>query len=426
MINVKKALANLLTMAVMCMMITGCANTSKNDIHEVIQDVQFDSEADDGVVALTVWAEESNWEMLNKMIYSFKEKYAGQAEFEITLVQESDANTKDALLSDIHNGADVFPFADDQLNSLVASGALEPVANAEEIKLANLEDAVAASSVNGILYAYPMTADNGYFMYYNKDYFTEEDVKTLDGMLAVAEASGKKIAMEWSSGWYLYSFFGNTGMEFGINEDGVTNYCNWNTTEGSIKGVDVAQALLNISASPGFANMTNEEFILGAQDGSVIAGVSGVWHEVEIRKAWGDNYGAVKLPTYTCAGKQIQMSSFKGYKMMGVNYYSKHKEWALKLADWFTNEENQTLRFVERSQGPSNKKAAESDEVNKVPAIQAVVEQAEFGVLQRVGNNFWAPMTNFGNIMAKGNPSRTDLQEIMDTMVAGVTASSAQ
>ena len=426
MINVKKALANLLTMAVMCMMITGCANTSKNDIHEVIQDVQFDSEADDGVVALTVWAEESNWEMLNKMIYSFKEKYAGQAEFEITLVQESDANTKDALLSDIHNGADVFPFADDQLNSLVASGALEPVANAEEIKLANLEDAVAASSVNGILYAYPMTADNGYFMYYNKDYFTEEDVKTLDGMLAVAEASGKKIAMEWSSGWYLYSFFGNTGMEFGINEDGVTNYCNWNTTEGSIKGVDVAQALLNISASPGFANMTNEEFILGAQDGSVIAGVSGVWHEVEIRKAWGDNYGAVKLPTYTCAGKQIQMSSFKGYKMMGVNYYSKHKEWALKLADWFTNEENQTLRFVERSQGPSNKKAAESDEVNKVPAIQAVVEQAEFGVLQRVGNNFWAPMTNFGNIMAKGNPSRTDLQEIMDTMVAGITASSAQ
>ena len=422
----KKALANLLTMAVMCMMITGCANTSKNDIHEVIQDVQFDSEADDGVVALTVWAEESNWEMLNKMIYSFKEKYAGQAEFEITLVQESDANTKDALLSDIHNGADVFPFADDQLNSLVASGALEPVANAEEIKLANLEDAVAASSVNGILYAYPMTADNGYFMYYNKDYFTEEDVKTLDGMLAVAEASGKKIAMEWSSGWYLYSFFGNTGMEFGINEDGVTNYCNWNTTEGSIKGVDVAQALLNISASPGFANMTNEEFILGAQDGSVIAGVSGVWHEVEIRKAWGDNYGAVKLPTYTCAGKQIQMSSFKGYKMMGVNYYSKHKEWALKLADWFTNEENQTLRFVERSQGPSNKKAAESDEVNKVPAIQAVVEQAEFGVLQRVGNNFWAPMTNFGNIMAKGNPSRTDLQEIMDTMVAGITASSAQ
>lgn len=31
--------------------------------------------------------------------------------------------------------------------------------------------------------------------------------------------------------------------------------------------------------------------------------------------------------------------------MMGVNYYSEHLEWAHKLADWFTNEQNQTLSF---------------------------------------------------------------------------------
>lgn len=415
-------------MAVLCTTLTGCGNSGQKDAQESTENVQTEStdKADDGVVTLTVWAEEANWEMLNKMIESFKQEHAGEAEFEISLVQVSDAETKNVLLGDIYNGADIFPFADDQLNSLVAAGALEPVPNAAEIKEANLEDAVAACSINDTLYAYPMTADNGYFMYYNKDYFTEEDVKTLDGMLAVAEAAGKKITMDWSSGWYLYAFFGNTGMEFGINDDGVTNYCNWNTTEGSVKGTDIAQSLLNISASPGFANMGDMDFLAGAQDGSVIAGVSGVWNEVEIRKAWGDNYGAVKMPTYTCAGKQIQMSSFKGYKMMGVNYYSKHKEWALKLADWFTNEENQTLRFLERSQGPSNKKAAASDAVNEVPAIQAVIAQSEFGVLQRVGNNYWTPMTEFGNTMAAGNPKGMDLQELMDTMVAGITASSVQ
>lgn len=424
----KKILASLLTMAVLFTTLTGCGSTSQNDMQESAESVQTEgtAETDDGVVALTVWAEEANWEMLNKMIESFKEEHAGEAEFEITLVQESDANTKDVLLSDIYNGADIFPFADDQLNSLVAAGALEPVPNANEIKEANLEDAVAACSINGTLYAYPMTADNGYFMYYDKDYFTEEDVKTLDGMLAVAEAAGKKITMDWTSGWYLYAFFGNTGMEFGINDDGVTNYCNWNKTDGSIKGTDIAQSLLNIAANPGFANMGDTDFLAGAQDGSVIAGVSGVWNEVEIRKAWGDNYGAVKLPTYTCAGQQIQMSSFKGYKMMGVNYYSKHKEWALKLADWFTNEENQNLRFVERSQGPSNKNAAASEAVNKVPAIQAVIAQSEFGVLQRVGNNYWAPLTEFGNTMVAGNPKGTDLQELMDLLVTGITASSVQ
>ena len=96
------------------------------------------------------------------------------------------------------------------------------------------------------------TADNGYFLYYDKSYFTEDDVKTMDRILEVAEAAGKEFSMELTSGWYLYSFFGGTGMDFGINDDGVTNHCNWNTTEGSIKGVDIAQALVNITSSPAF------------------------------------------------------------------------------------------------------------------------------------------------------------------------------
>lgn len=65
-----------------------------------------------------------------------------------------------------------------------------------------------------------MTADNGYFLYYDKNYFTEEDVKSLDRILEVAGAAGKKFSMEFSSGWYSYAFFGNTGLEFGINDDG--------------------------------------------------------------------------------------------------------------------------------------------------------------------------------------------------------------
>ena len=46
---------------------------------------------------------------------------------------------------------------------------------------ANLDEAVAAASVNDTLYAYPMTADNGYFLYYDKNYLTEEDVRRWTG-----------------------------------------------------------------------------------------------------------------------------------------------------------------------------------------------------------------------------------------------------
>lgn len=430
----KKIQALIAIIMVLCMNLCGCGNAAQTTVETDVAEPAVESsmatdattETDDGVVQLTIWAEEANWDVLNKMIESFKQEHAGEAEFEITLVQNADVETKNVLLSDIYNGADIFPIPDDQVSSLVAAGALAPVPNADEVKAANMEDAIAAASINDVLYAFPMTADNGYFMYYDKRYFTEEDLKTLDGMLAVAEAAGKKVTMDWSSGWYLYAFFGGTGLDFGINEDGVTNHCNWNSVDGAIKGTDVAEAMLAISANPGFANMTDTDFMAGVQDGSVIAGISGVWNEVEIRKAWGDNYGAVKLPTYTCAGQQIQMTSFKGYKMMGVNYYSEHKEWALKLADWLTNEQNQTLRLVERSQGPSNKNAAASDALNEVPAIQAVIAQSEYGVLQRVGNSYWAAMTEFGGIMASGNASGRDLQEIMDATVAEITASTVQ
>ena len=112
--------------------------------------------------------------------------------------------------------------------------------------------------------------------------------------------------------------------------------------------------------------------------------------------------------------------------MLGVNAYSAHPEWALKLADWMTNEENQTLRLMERGSGPSNKNAAASEEVKNVPAIQAVIDQAQYGRLQRVGNSYWTPTQNFGNTMAAGNPTGTDLQELMDTLVSGITASVTQ
>ena len=231
--------------------------------------------------------------------------------------------------------------------------------------------------------------------------------------------------MDWSSGWYLYSFFGNTGLDFGINDDNVTNHCEWNSTEGDIKGVDIAQAMLDISSSSGFENAVNEDFIKGAKKGSVIAGVSGVWSETELKKIWGDDIGAAKLPTYTVAGKQVQMASFTGYKLMGVSAYSKYPEWAAKLADWLTNEENQTIRFEERNQGPSNTNAAASDAVKQVPAIQAVIAQSEFGKLQRVGNSYWDASMEFGNTMAAGNPNHIKLQKLMDNLVDGITKSVA-
>lgn len=391
---------------------TGCSLSEKAELEDTSKKK----------VEMVVWGAEEDTELMNKIIQSFISNHQGEADFQISFEVQGESQCKDVLIGGLEDGADVFTFADDQLNALAAAGALDPIENADEIKNKNLSSAVDAATVNDHLYAYPLTADNGYFLYYNKQYFSEEQVKTLDGILKSASANGKLFTMDWTSAWYVYSFFGNTGLQVGLNDDGITNYCTWNQSDEGIKGIDVAQAMLKIAKNPGFASKTDEEFLEGVKNGSVIAGVSGVWNSVAIKEAWGENTRAAKLPTYSCNNRQVQMASFSGCKLIGVNAYSKHPKWAARLAEWITDEENQRLRFEMRGQGPSNAAVAESGEIEQSPAIAALLEQSEFSQLQRVGGKFWDPVSEFAGNIAKGNPSGQSLQKQLDEMVEGITA----
>ena len=399
----------------MAVFLTGCQQNSLDPSGE-------EQTSDSDTVNLTVWGAEEDEELLRQIIDGFETEYQGQADFQITYEPQSESHCTDALMADLENGADVFAFADDQLNTLVAAGALEPIENADTVRNSNLPEAVLAASVNDTLYALPLTADNGYFLYYNKQYFSEQDIASFDRMLEIAAGQEKKISMEWSSGWYVYSLFGNTGLTLGLNDDGITNYCTWNSTEGDIKGTDVARAMQNIAVHPGFVSVDDAGFVEGVKNNTIIAGVNGVWNAVAVEQAWGKNFGAAKLPSYTCAGRQVQMASFSGYKLIGVNAYSENREWAAKLAEWITNEENQKLRFQLRGQGPANTKAAASEEVQSSPAIVALLEQSEYSCLQRIGGNFWDPVSTFTADTLSGNPSGKSLQDRLDTMVEGITA----
>lgn len=376
----------------------------------------------EGTVELKVWGAEEDTELMQQILDSFQNEYKDQADFQITYETQSESGCKDALLGDLEQGADVFAFADDQLNALAAAGAIEPIEQADAVRPQHLERAVEAACVGDTMYAYPLTADNGYFLYYNKQFFSDEDVKSLDRILDIAADNGKLFSMDWSSAWYVYSFFGNTGMEIGLNEDGLTNNCTWNAQEGEIKGVDVAQAMMDAAASTGFISLSDEDFMKHVQNGSVIAGISGVWNAVAIEESWGSDMGAARLPVYSCGGQQVQMASFSGCKLIGVNAYSKHRSWAEKLAEWIISEPNQKLRFEMRGQGPSNIAVAQSEEVQQSAAIAALLDQSEFSQLQRVGGKFWEPVEAFAANMAEGNPSGEDLQKQLDEMVEKVMA----
>lgn len=381
-------------------------------------------------VTLTVWVgDNQDIEWINGVIDNFKAAHP-ENNYTINVGVQTEGDCSKVVLNDPTAAADVFTFADDQFNSLMNGGALQQVMDgADDIIAANGgADApvVKAASQDGVLYAYPATASNGYFMFYNKEYFTEEDVQTLDGMMAKAAAAGKYVGFPMSDGWYFYSWFKGAGLTMTVNEDGVTNSCNWNATDTPITGVQVLEALLEIAKNPGFKEANSDPFVAGVKDGSIIAGVSGTWNANAAQEAWGDNYAATKLPTYTVNGEQVQMSSFAGFKLVGVNPYSENVGAAMDFAAYMTNEESQMSRFEIRSEGPSNVNAASSEAVQSNPAIAALAAQAAYADVQRVGNKYWDPAAALGKIIMNGNPDGTDLQTLLDNCVAGITAAADQ
>ena len=193
------------------LVLCGC---NKNEV----QPTEKDNPVKD-TVKLTVWGSDMDQGLLNEMIESFKVEHKDEAEFEITVEVENEDSCKARILEDVGAAADVFAFADDQLMELAAAGVLEALEDDERIKAENSVGSVAAASINDEVYAYPMTADNGYFLYYNKKYLSEQEVGSFDQILKVANNSNKKVVMDVTAGWYLYSFFGNTGVRLKFRRD---------------------------------------------------------------------------------------------------------------------------------------------------------------------------------------------------------------
>lgn len=368
-------------------------------------------------VTLTMWGAEEDQDLLREISDKFIEKYGNYGgKITINLGAQSESTAKDTVLTDPTAAADVYAFADDQLNELVKAGALQEVQlNADDVKNRNTPASVDAATMDGKLYAYPLTADNGYFMFYDKSFFTEDDVKSLDTMMKKAADAGKKVSMDVANGWYLYSFYAGAGLNLGLADDGVNTVCNWNEAPGA----DVTQAVIDICKNPGFIALKDEEFTGKLKDGTLVAGVNGTWRANDAAEVWGANYAACKLPTYTLNGEQVQMASFSGFKLIGVNPHSANVGAAMLLADFVTNEENEGLRFKERTQGPSNINALAAA---SSPALTAVVDQSEYATLQRVGGNYWASAETLGSICVNGNPDGKDPQALIDDAVAGFTA----
>lgn len=429
--KIRKIMTAIASMAMAGVMMVGCSsnNSSSTGSGSAADSSAASSNGGESTgsgeaVNLTVWGPQEDQELLKQMCDAFAAANPDKTyTFTYGVVSEADAQKE--VIKDISAAADVFAFASDQTAILVDSGALYRVTkNKDQIVADNSEASISAASVDGELYGYPYVSDT-YFMYYDKSKLSEDDVKSIEGIMNKdIEGVTTNFAFNTDDGWYQSGFFFGAGCKL-FGDDGTDpTQCDFNNERGYMVG----EYLIDLVANPKYgANFDDSLVKAGFAEGTLAAAVSGTWNAGEIQASLGDNYAATKLPEFTLSnGETVQMGSMANFKIMGVNSETKNPLDAMALAEWLTNKDNQKTRFEVRSYAPTNVELAnDTDTMNSNIAVGALAQQAQYATVQTSISqcqNYWTPAEAFGQEIIAGTCTKDNLQQKLDAYVESVLA----
>ena len=361
---------------------------------------------------IKIWVAENTVEFTRQQVENFKALHPEYANMTVIVDPVGEGDAASSMLTDVEAGADIFGFAQDQLARLVAAGALIDMLpeNAEIVAANNDAGSVSAVTLGDLLYAYPMTSDNGYFLYYDKSVVT--DPTNLEAILADCEAAGKNFYMEINSGWYQTAFFFGAGCTLTYGTDDLGNIVSMNCNYASENGVKALKAMIKLAQSPAHVNGSS-----ASNATNLGAIVDGTWDAVAVQGILGENYAAVKLPTVD----GFQLGGFGGFKMLGIKPQTDEAKMAAcdALALYLTSGEVQAARFDAVGWGPSNLEAQQSDAVKADVALSALASQLAYCIGQgQYPGEYWTLATALGDdILADKYDAYTDEQllEVLTT-----------
>lgn len=431
----KKITATLLAAAMTVTLLAGCGSDGAAETQTQTQeqgssesgqsaDAGTETSGGDGSVSIKVWGSQEDQEMLGDIIANFKEDYPEAAGWSIETAVVSSADAKTEVLKDPAVAADIFEFASDQLAELQSAGVLYRITkNKEEIIANNLENSVDAATIDGEMYGYPNTS-NSFFMYYDKSKYTEEEVKSLDTMLAKElDAGVTNFSMDLDNGWYTAAFFFGAGCTL-FGEDGSDpTQCDFNNE----RGVLVGDYLLDLATNPKVKNHDDALLLAAFAEGTLGASLTGTWNAAAIKESLGDNFGVTTVPSITLEdGSEVSPSTIVNFNLYGINAQTKHPVEAMQFAEYLSNEKCQKIRFEVRNSSPTNLNLVNDTALlGSSPAVATLSEQVKTSTVQpsipQIGN-FWSPMEAFGQDCIAKAVTKDNMQEKLDTMVQGILA----
>jgi len=366
-----------------------------------------------GTYNINIWVPEKEGvdKLTQEQIKAFMAKNPGIViNATIEKIAEGDAVPK--VLYDVENAPDIYCFTQDQLVRLVQANALATPDRSirDNIIAINTDGSIKSASIDGELYAYPLTADNGYYMYYDKSIISEEDAKSLEKLIAACEANNRKFRFGLENGWYTASFFFATGCksEWKMNEKG--EFVSFDDDFNSAKGLIAMKGMQKLTKSIAY---DSNNYIF--EDAGVI--ITGIWDDEAARKHFGENYAVAELPSFTVDGKSYHLGSFSGYRLMGVKPQADPKREAVLsfLAQYLTGEDCQKERYQNFKYGPSNKTLLSEYVAKENPALAALAEQNKYSIPQgMIHGSWWDIAKNLGRD-AKDVKNEDDFIGILST-----------
>ncbi len=415
----KKALSLILALTMVLCLFAGCGNNETSAPSE--SQNQGSSELA-GTYDIKVWVAKEIAELTKTQIDNFNKTNTDGITINATIEEVGEGEAATQMTTDVEAGADIFCFAQDQAMRLVQAGALAKLgtAAAEIVKTSNAAGAVAAVTSEENLWAYPLTADNGYFMYYDKSVIKEESIDSLEAILADCVAANKYFAMEIeTSAWYIASWFFATGCHSEWIMEG-EDFKAVDDTFNSDKGLIAVKGMKKVYDSGMHVSSAGADQF--SQDAAVV--VTGTWAYNDILAQLGDNMGIADLPSFEVDGQSYHMGSYAGYKLMGVKPQTDATKQAVlhKLAQYLTNKDCQLERFNANAWGPSNLEAQADEAVKANAALNALTQQNQYSTVQGNIHGSWWDIAKVIGTNVKAATDEAGLKQALEDYQTAIEA----
>lgn len=371
---------------------------------------------------IKLWCADEVEELFRTQANAYVKEAFADKKIKVQVSPVGESTAAGNMIDDVTAGADIFCFAQDQIARLKSAGALQEItvaADKQALIDANDETSIGAATVGGQLCAYPLTSDNGYFMYYDKSVITNPaDLADMDTLVNTCKAAGKKIYMELqTSAWYMMSYF----YAFGCQSEWTTNdqglFVDYQDTLNSSDGVKACKAMYKILTETTVhvsSSDANEAFTSNAA-----VCVSGTWNYSKAKALLGDNLGAAALPSVSDGVTTAHLGSYIGCKLLGVKPQEGNVEKLAicqKLAQYLSGKKCQLERFESNGWGPSNKEAAATDAVLANPALQAIAAQMPYAHMQgQYPGDWWNGAKAIAASLKDSNGSDAQIKAILRT-----------